>query len=194
MNYDIKNNTLEECLNHWRNPKDHNSSENYNKSHTQQRSIYLTNIFKKYIHNKSKILEIGCNCCRNLSYLYNANYHNLYGIEINENALSLSRKFFNNLDNVVLINSAIEDFILNFKDNEFDVVFTMAVLQHIHVDSNWIFEHIARISKQYIILIELETRDYKKIFEKFNFKQIERRSCHLIKGLKKYKTIILKRI
>lgn len=193
MDYDIKKNTLEDCLKHWKNPQDHNDPVNYNKKHTYQRSRYLVSIFNKYIKNRNfNILEIGCNCCRNLHYLYNANYNNLTGIEINKNALDLQKAFFPNLK-AKYINSSIEDYILKFKDNEFDIVFSMAVLQHIHIDSNWTFEHIARITSKYIVLIELEVRNYKNIFEWFSFKQIEKRSCHLIKGLEKYKMMIFER-
>lgn len=197
MNYDIKNNTLEECLKHWSNPKDHNQPENYNKKHAQQRSKYLINLFDKYKINKnSNILEIGCNCGRNLNYLYNAGYKKLSGIEINEKALKSMSDFFLDLFmdlNLKLINSSIEDHILFFKDNQFDVIFTMAVLQHIHVDSNWIFEHIARICKKYLILIELDTRNYIDIFSKFNLSLIEQRNCTKIKGIEKYKFRIFKK-
>ena len=191
MNYDIKNNTLEECLDHWKNPKDHNQPENYNKQHTQQRSRYLLSLFNKYKINKSStILEIGCNCGRNLNYLYNAEYNKLFGIEISRKALEFQKSFFPGLK-ANLINSSIEDHILFFKDNQFDVIFTMAVLQHIHIDSNWIFEHIARICKKYLLLIELDTRDYVDIFSKLGFSLIEQRNCNQIQGLEKYKFRIM---
>lgn len=192
MKYNIKKNTLEECLNHWKDPEDHNKSKNYNKEHTQQRSKYLVGIFKKYIDKNSNILEIGCNCCRNLNYLYSAGYYNLTGIEISKKALELKEEFFPNL-NCNLINSSIEDYILKIQDNEFDVVFVMAVFQHIHIDSNWIFEHVARISDKYIILIELEIRNYKKIFNKFGFNLIENKKCVKIERIEKYKCKIFKR-
>lgn len=187
MNYDIKNNSLEECQKYWSNPLDHNKTQNYNKSHTAQRSRYLVNMFNKYeIDKNCNILEIGCNCCRNLNHLYNAGYKNLNGLEINKKAIEHQKEIFKNLK-VNLINSSIEDHILFFKDNEFDVVFTMAVIQHIHIDSNWIFEHIARITKKYLILIELDTREYDDIFLNLDFSLIEKRSTSKIKGLEKYK-------
>jgi SAM-dependent methyltransferase len=193
LNYDIKNNTLEECLKHWNDPNDHNQPENYNKKHTQQRSRYLLSLFNKYKINKnSNILEIGCNCGRNLNYLYNADYNNLTGIEISRNALEFQKIFFPDIK-ANLINSSVEDHILFFKDNQFDVIFTMAVLQHIHIDSNWIFEHIARICKKCLILIELDTRNYTDIFSKFGFSLIEQRNCTQIEGIEKYKFRILKK-
>jgi SAM-dependent methyltransferase len=197
MKYDIKNNTLEECQEYWENEaeKGHNKSENYNRIHTQQRSKYLLGLLKKYsIKENSSILELGCNCCRNLNHLFSNNYKNLTGIDISKKALSTKEKFFPELK-ANLINSSIEDHILKFHDNEFDLVFSMAVLQHVSLDSNWIFEHIARIAKEYIIFIELDLyRNYENLISKFGFSLIERRNCTQIKGLEKYKANIFKRI
>jgi SAM-dependent methyltransferase len=195
MNYDIKKNTLEECLNHWTNPKDHNQPENYNKSYTSQRSKYLYGLLKKYkIPTTSRILEIGCNCCRNLNYIYSKGYNKLTGIEINKNAVELQKELFPKLK-ANIINSSIEDYILYLNDNKFDVIFTMAVIQHIHLDSNWIFEHIARINKKWLIIIELDLyRNYENIFTNLGYEQIEIRSCKLIQGLEKYKARIFKKV
>lgn len=194
IGYDIKKNTLEECITHWKNPKDHNQPENYNKPGTSQRSKYLYGLLKKYkIPTNSKILEIGCNCCRNLNYIYSKGYNRLTGIEVNQNAIDLQKELFQNLQ-ARLINNSIEDCILKLNDNSFDIVFTMAVIQHIHLDSNWIFEHIARINKRCLIIIEVDIyRNYKNIFENLGYKQIEVRSCKLIKGLERYKARIFKK-
>ena len=72
-----------------------------------------------------------------------------------------------------IINKPIEDAIISFKDNEFDLIFTMAVLVHIHPDVEQLFEHIVRVTKEYLILIEDEIsqterhtpRSYKEVFE-----------------------------
>ena len=55
-----------------------------------------------------------------------------------------------------LYNSPIEDKITEFEDGEFDVCFTMAVLEHIHPESEWIFQEMVRVTSDYIILIEDE--------------------------------------
>ncbi|GEL78473.1 hypothetical protein TMU01_27080 [Tenuibacillus multivorans] len=60
-------------------------------------------------------------------------------------------------------------------------MFSMAVLEHIHTDNDWVLEQIARITKSHLIVIESESwdserhfpRNYKKIFESLGFKQIE---------------------
>ena len=82
---------------------------------------------------------------------------------------------------IIIHNQAIEDVIKGFKDDAFDVVFTMAILQHIHPKSEWIFSEIVRITKSFLIIREAEgyiswrhfPRNYKKIFERLGMKQIE---------------------
>ena len=88
-------------------------------------------------------------------------------------------------------NMPAEDIIGKFEDNEFDIVFTMAVLEHIHTDSEWIFTEMARITKTHLITIEDERgiswrhfpRDYKKVFEQLGLVQIEEIDCSKIDRL-----------
>jgi len=121
--------------------------------------------------------------------LYKNNFKNLTGIEINENAIKIMQEYYKECyNNSKILVGAIEDYIKNFKDNEFDLIFTMAVLEHIHKDSEWIFDEMIRISK-FIITIEDEKslswrhfpRKYDKIFSK-KMKQIESEDCSFIKG------------
>ncbi len=76
----------------------------------------------------------------------------------------------------------------------------MAVLEHIHYKSNWIFNEMIRISK-YILTIEDELsisdrhfpRNYKKIFSN-NMTQIFYEDCSYIKGFNKgFKTRLFKK-
>lgn len=184
-NYDIKKNTIDECLDYWDDPKDHNIPENYRDK--DQRSRYLVSMLRRYnIPEKSKILEIGCNCCRNLDFLYRDNYKKLTGLEISRRALEAQKDFFPGLK-AELIHSSIEDHILKFKTNEFNFTFSMAVLQHIHRDSDWIFSHIARITKGWVMFIESDDRNYNKIMEANGFTLLDKRNCNMIKGLQVYK-------
>ena len=69
-------------------------------------------------------------------------------------------------------------------------MFTMAALQHIHPDSEWVFPEIVRITDT-LITVEDEvattwlcfSRNYKAIFEKLGMKQIEALSCANVPGL-----------
>ncbi|WP_067724751.1 class I SAM-dependent methyltransferase [Oceanobacillus damuensis] len=166
------------------------------------RSEFLINYVKKYIEQNGKILEIGCNAGRNLNYLYKNNFYNLTGIEISEEAIRALNKTYPLLaQNAKIIHSPVENIIKELPSRGFDLVFTMAVLEHIHPDSDWIFEDIARITGSYLITIEAETakhwrifpRNYKKIFKKFGLKQVEEHHCDTKSGLRGYTLRVFKK-
>lgn len=93
--------------------------------------------------------------------------------------------FYPNLsEKAKIVTNSIEDWI-ETSEAKFDLVFTMAVLEHIHNDSEWIFPEISKITKNYLITIEDEKtlssrhflRNYQNIFEKLGMKQIFRDDC-----------------
>ena len=137
----------------------------------------------------SSILELGCNVGRNLEYLRIAGYKNLSGIEISPRALPVREKHFPDLD-IDYYEGRIEDWIVDF--GEYDVVFSLAVLQHIHPNSEWIFPEIARVAKKGIVTIEDESgdtkalwpRNYGEIFTGLGWTEATAVSCGHIKGLR----------
>lgn len=178
--------------NYWKKPED---KENLPESYMTPvaRSEFLVELFNENIKQdraNKKILEIGCNVGRNLNFLLNAGYKNLAGVEINEGATTLMKKVYpETAEQTKIYNNSIEDEIKNFEDNAFDAVFTMAVLEHIHPESEWIFSEIARITKNYLFTIEDEKstkcygrfpRNYKEIFKSLNMKQIKEINCKKI--------------
>lgn len=101
----------------------------------------------------AKILEVGCNVGRNLNYLYGAGYRNVHGVEISPHAVDLLRKHHPELPQDSIHLGAAEDVLPRFADGEFDLVFTMAVMEHIHPESKEVFDDIGRIAKT-ILAIE----------------------------------------
>ena len=121
------------------------------------------------------ILEIGCNVGRNLNFLYQNGFRRFYGIEINSNAVSFMKKYYPEMYSCATISEgSIENKIKEIEKDSISLTFTMAVLQHIHPSSNFVFSEIARITSKYLITIEIENsyyygmfpRDYRIIFEK----------------------------
>ena len=172
----------EQVHNYWKNPDDpdYNSPQKYLEPNTNSR--ILVDIVNQYFNDKNiKIFELGCNVGRNLNKLFENGFKNLYAIEINSEAIKLMEKSFPDTFSCTnIFQTSIEDKIKEFSDKEFDLVFSMAVLMHIHYDSDWIFEHLVRITKKYLIIMEHETgiarknfpRNYKIIFEKLGLKEI----------------------
>jgi SAM-dependent methyltransferase len=186
----LKHRKLNETWHYWKKPNDVFNAENdyLDNEETKQRTEFLYDIIKKYFQKNDKILELGCNVGRNLNYLYINGYHNLTGIEINESAIGLMREHYTEMaSNSDIKVGEIEKHIKNFKENEFDLIFSMAVFEHIHSDSEWIFEIIPQKTK-FILTIEDEKslswrhfpRRYDRVFKKLVM--VESQKCGHIRG------------
>lgn len=154
----------------------------YLKEAYTERSQLLVRIMERYTTRNAKILEIGCNVGRNLNFLYLAGFKNLTGIEISEKAVELLRQSYPGMaQNTKIYTAPVEDIIRQFRNCEFDVVFAMAVLEHIHKKSEWVYSEIVRITKDLLITLEDEDvrafhkkpRNYGHIFEHLGMKQIK---------------------
>lgn len=179
---------------YWRNPPDAgNFPTDY--LHGGGRSPYLVELVGRHIGpvgRHARILEVGCNIGRNLAALHGAGYTDLTGIEINAAALRLLREHFPEVARIAdLRNSPVEEAIKTLRDGEFDLIYTMAVLEHIHRDSEWVFAEMARATGNILITIEDEQgfshrhfpRSYDKVFTRFGLTQIESHECTDIEGL-----------
>lgn len=136
------------------------------------------------IRENPRVLELGCNVGRNLQAFAQRGHRSLWGVDISEAAIAqMSQRYPAVAQSATIVNQPLEEFLPTCTD-EFDFVFTRAVLQHIHPDSSWIFEHIARICSGYLVTIEAEwttyhsthvwTRDYAAIFSSLGLEEIYR--------------------
>lgn len=75
----------------------------------------------------AKILEVGCNIGLQLTNLQEMGFKNLYGIDVQRNAIDIAAHRTHGMN---LIEASALD--IPFKDNYFDMVFTNRVLIHIH--------------------------------------------------------------
>jgi SAM-dependent methyltransferase len=172
----------DELHSYWksRSDNDRNSPSDYLDS--IERSQFLLDLISPYVDKRNQILEPGCNVGRNLNYLYSHGFDQLSGIEINPDAVEMLKTEHPDLASEAdIYQGEIENIITEFESGEFDIVFTMAVLEHIHPDSEFIFEEIARVADEYIVTIEDEAstshrhvpRNYKDIFTQFDFELIK---------------------
>ena len=150
-------------------------------------SEFLLEIIRRYATTNAKILEIGCNVGRNLNYLFQAGFKDLEGIEISENAVALLKQSYPEMAlHTKIYKASVEEIIGGLEDSHYDIVFTTAVLYHIHYDREWIFHDMVRITKDFLITIEDEyaisdwrhfPRNYKKVFQALGMKQVEEIDC-----------------
>jgi len=178
----------DELLKYWRSSNEKNTNPS-NYLHGNKRSEYLVSLVKRYVNSDASILELGCNVGLNLNHLWKAGYRNLTGVEVNPEALQLMRQNFPDMQ-VISYEGAIEDRIKEL--GEYDLVFTLAVLEHVHNDSEWVFSEIAQKAKGHLITIEGEERidsklhfprNYKNIFESMRFQQVYEKKLGQKEGL-----------
>lgn len=171
----------EELHQYWKNPSDvTDDPRDYLKR--AARSEFLVELMRPYVDSQDHILEIGCNAGRNLHFLWNAHFEHLSGIEINTDALALLKREFPDMASAIrLWNAPVEDIICDIPSGDVDVTFTMATLEHIHPDSEGLFEEMARVTKKYIFTVEDEgtvsarhvPRDYSKVFPRLGFELVK---------------------
>lgn len=184
---------VEDVHNYWKNPEDFgNTTEEYLSQNESAK--LMCSLIKKLLGVKKdkSIIELGCNCGRNLNNLAIEGYTNLSGIDISQKAINLMKAKYPEIyyNSNIKIDS-LEASLPKIKDNSFDVVFSLAVLMHIPYQSNSIFKEIVRISKQYVITLENEImphvwshypRDYKKIFEDLGMEEVYFINQNIIKN------------
>lgn len=171
--------TAEELRDYWRRPPDGNVPASYRDR--PERSAYLVEIVRRHAAPEARLLEIGCNVGRNLHHLHEAGYRTLTGIEISEDAIAALRAAFpDSAARADLHVGAAEDVLPTMAEGSFDLVFTMAVLEHIHPSSEWLFDDIRRICAGHLITIEDERsrswrhypRDYGALFTARGFEEL----------------------
>ncbi|HEX3352463.1 MAG TPA: pseudaminic acid biosynthesis-associated methylase [Terriglobales bacterium] len=102
--------------------------------------------FLAQVPKNSRVLEVGCNEGNQLCMLREMGFHHLYGIEIQDYALSKARK---RIDTAELVKATA--FEIPYPDGFFDLVFTSGVLIHIApLDLPAAISEIYRCAKRWI--------------------------------------------
>lgn len=132
---------LDQIHNYWKNPTENNLPERYinpKRGDTRTRMLYDLVTNHTEIDLTSSILELGCNVGRNLNFFFERGYDRLGGIEINEDAIRQMKDTYPNLHKIANVTISSLEMALPMQPKS-DLVFTMAMLEHIHTDSEWIF-------------------------------------------------------
>ena len=168
---------------YWRSPPDpgNRPADYLNDPEGAERSRFLVSLLERYASGVSAF-ELGCNVGRNLHFLHEAGFGPLGAIEINSEALQeLQRAFPHLAAATTLINGTLEDELPQVADNSYDVVFSVAVLEHVHYDSDWLLPHVVRVARQLVITVENEydisdrtfPRNYQKALEPHGARQVD---------------------
>lgn len=144
------------------------------------RSRFLVDLLSRHAGSGS-VLELGCNAGRNLKHLHDAGWTDLAAIEVSATAVETLRRELPELASVPVTVGTLEDELPKVPDRAFDVVFSMAVLEHVHYDSDWLLAHVARVAARFVVTIENEEevsdrtfpRHYGRVFEGLGLREVE---------------------
>ncbi|MFD1585583.1 class I SAM-dependent methyltransferase [Halorientalis brevis] len=157
----------------------------------------IRSILDRFVARDASVLELGCSSGRHLAHLLDHGFENLAGIEVNGDAFDVMEETYPALaDQGTFYHAAIEDVVGDFEDGQFDAVYSVETLQHLHPDVEWVFEEIARITDDLLVTVENEGgedqshsddpdvnyvnddfplyyRDWSRVFTEFDFVEVD---------------------
>jgi len=151
-----------------------------NASFDELMGITLENLLSSFfsdLNRDTKILEVGCNVGLNLTILKKMGFKNLFGLEINEKAITIAKQ---RNPEITFFHSSIEKF---ETEHKFDLIFTAGVLIHINPDTlPDIIKKIYGLTNKFIFgyenfsedLTKLDYREHTNILWKQNFPKLYR--------------------
>lgn len=159
----------------WRNPTPGNTPDDYASVGPERASLLFDLVQVLNLDKGASILELGCNVGRNLARLKNEGYTNLHGIDINEQAISMLK---DKHPDITAIAAPIEMLLARMTSGRYDLVYTMATLEH--VANGPVFCHIPRVALR-LITIEDELgkssrhfpRNYGTLFTTLGMRQLD---------------------
>lgn len=120
-------------------------------------STVIRDILGEHLPRDAAVLELGCGSGRHLEHLADHGFENLSGVDINAEAFDTMRETYPELAaDGTFYCGPIEDVIEEFDDGQFDAVYSVETLQHLHPDVEWVFEEIARITDDVLVTAEIE--------------------------------------
>ncbi|MFC4406003.1 class I SAM-dependent methyltransferase [Haloarchaeobius iranensis] len=127
---------------------------------SNEASELLVSTLAERVARDASVLELGCSSGRHLAALREAGFSDLTGVDVNADAIDVLVESFTELaaDGAFHV-AAIEEFLPDLPNDAFDVVFTVETLQHIHPDEAWVFDEIARITGEELVVVENEDRE-----------------------------------
>ncbi|NHN58401.1 bifunctional 2-polyprenyl-6-hydroxyphenol methylase/3-demethylubiquinol 3-O-methyltransferase UbiG [Halorussus rarus] len=123
-------------------------------------SELLAELLDAFVGPDAAVLELGCSSGRHLAHLRDRGYDDLHGVEINGEAFEVMADAYPELAaDGTFHHAAIEDVVEEFDDRRFDAVFSVETLQHVHPDSEAVFDELARVTDDLLVTVENENRD-----------------------------------
>ncbi|WP_435066002.1 class I SAM-dependent methyltransferase [Halobaculum sp. EA56] len=117
----------------------------------------LRSAIEFYAGDDAAVLEIGCGSGRHLEHLRRNGVDDLAGVDINDESFGVMGEYFPDLAATGTFHTgAIEDVLPEFADDEFDAVYSVETLQHVHPEDTWVFEEVVRVCSDLLVTVENE--------------------------------------
>jgi SAM-dependent methyltransferase len=117
----------------------------------------LADALSYYADEDAAVLEVGCSSGRHLAHLLDSGFENLTGVDINGESFEVMAEYYPELAAAGTFHTgAVEDVVPGFDDGQFDVVYSVETLQHIHPDDEWVFEELVRVTDDLLVTAENE--------------------------------------
>jgi len=117
----------------------------------------IRRLLDRFVGREASVLELGGSSGRHLSHLHDHGYENLAGIEVNGDAIDVMEAHYPDLATEgTFYLDAIETVVGDFEDGQFDAVYSVETLQHLHPDVEWVFDELVRITDELLVTVENE--------------------------------------
>ena len=117
----------------------------------------IRSILEELVDRDAAILELGCSSGRHLAHLHDHGFEALSGIDVNDDAFDVMAETYPDLAaDGTFYHDSIETIVGEFDDDQFDVVYSVETLQHLHHDAEWVLEELPRITADLLITAENE--------------------------------------
>ena len=117
----------------------------------------IRSVLDDVVDTDASVLELGCSSGRHLAHLLEHGYHDLHGVDINDEAFEVMAEEFPELAASGTFHvDALESFLPTVADDQFDVVYSVETLQHIHPDDSDVFADVARVAAELVVTVENE--------------------------------------
>ena len=98
-------------------------------------------------------MDLGSNVGRHLNYLTKKKFINLNGVDICKLSIDKSNKIYPKLKKINLRCSSFENYLVNSKNGEFDIIYTHGATIEMVKPTFPLVSELFRVSKKYIILL-----------------------------------------
>ena len=142
---------------------------------------YVLEFIRAFVSPGASVLEIGCNAGSKLEQMRKAGFNHLAGLEINPACFDVMRSAFPELFSVTkLYAGTAEQSLPTLETNQFDFIYSISSIQHVHPRQLHVFSEIARICSGHLLTLEIEwaggryffPRNYQRVFEPLGFRQL----------------------